>query len=191
MSQIIETATFDALTLKNPRGGKFETVETPLLLARGCSSPFGADLDTLFSPLPKFAGGTDPRKYLSLQIHVSEDAAEGFRRLDAACEFKSRQLGDWSPLVSLIDGKPFIKARINIEGGRLTTFSVDGSTLLTGWEHFCSALVECDNLKKSELNVAINPQYTWSVSGKRGLTLGIEQLAITKAEPRELIDHFA
>ena len=191
MSQNIETATFDALTLKNPRTGKYETVDTPLLLARGCSSPFGVDLDTRYAPLPQFAGGADPRKYLTVQIHVSEDAAEGFRRLDAACETKSRQLGDWLPLVSVIDERAFIKARINIEGNRLTTFSVDGSALLTGWEHFCGVLLECDNLKKSELNVVIIPQYTWSVSGKRGLTLGIEQLAIKKAEPRELIDHFA
>jgi len=191
MSQNIETATFDALTLKNPRDGKFETVDTPLLLVRGCSSPFGVELDTRYSALPKFAGGTDPRKYLSLQLHVSEKAAEGFRLLDVACEFKSQQLGDWLPLVSLINGRPFIKARIYIEGNRLTTFSVDGATLLTGWEHFSSALKVCDNLKQSELNVVIVPQYTWSVTGKRGLSLGIEQLAIKKAEPRELIDHFA
>ena len=191
MSQIIETATFDALTLKNPRGGKFETVETPLLLARGCSSPFGADLDTLFSPLPKFAGGTDPRKYISVQIHVSEDAAEGFRRLDAACKALSQHPGEWAPLVWLNDGRPFIKARINIEGFRLTTFSLDGSALLTGWEHFCSTLMVCDNLKKSELNVAIIPQYIWSVSGKRGLSLGVEQLAIKRAEIHDHIDHFA
>ena len=83
------------------------------------------------------------------------------------------------------------RRRINIEGDRLSTFSVDGSELLTGWEHFQSVLTVCNNLKGAELKAAITVQYVWSVSGKRGLTLGIEQLAIKRAEPRELVDHFA
>ena len=191
MSQIIENATFETVTLKNPRNGKFETVEAPLLLVHKCSAPFGVELDSIYSPLPVFAGGTDPRKHLAVQLELTEEAAEGFRRLDDACLAQSKHAGAWSPLVTLRDGRQFIKARINIEGDRLSTFSVDGSELLTGWEHFQSVLTTCGNLKGADLKAAITAQYVWSVSGKRGLTLGIEQLTIQKAEPRELIDHFA
>ena len=191
MSQIIENATFETVNLKNPRGGNFETVEAPLLLVHKCSAPFGVELESIYSPLPVFAGGTDPRKYLAVQLELTEEAAEGFRRLDDACLARSKHTGAWSPLVTLRDGRQFIKARINIEGARLSTFSLDGSRLLTGWEHFQSALTVCNNLKGAELKAAVTVQYVWSVSGKRGLTLGIEQLAIKRAEPRELVDHFA
>ncbi len=64
MTQLIETATFEALELK--LRGKFENVITPLLLMHEAACPYGADLESLYSPLPIFAGGTDPRKYISI-----------------------------------------------------------------------------------------------------------------------------
>jgi len=132
MSQSIETATFENISLKNPRCGKFETVDTPLLLVHSCKAPFGVELDSIYAPLPKFAGGSDPRKFLMVQLEVNEEAADGFRRLDAACLTQSKHIGEWSSLVVTRDGRQFIKARINIEGERLSTFRVDGSELLTG-----------------------------------------------------------
>ena len=97
MTQSIEKATFENTTLKNPRNGKFETVDAPVLSVQACLAPFGAELDTIYSPLPKFAGRADPRKHLTLQLEIQEEAAEGFRRLDAACMEHSKLAGAWSP----------------------------------------------------------------------------------------------
>ena len=68
MSQSIEKATFENIVLKNPRCGKFETVETPILLVHECSASFGVEVNSLYAPLPKFAGGEDPRKFLTVQL---------------------------------------------------------------------------------------------------------------------------
>jgi hypothetical protein len=40
--------------------GKFETVTSPLLLARDCQTSFGIEVEPRYTPKPLFAGGTDP-----------------------------------------------------------------------------------------------------------------------------------
>ena len=58
MTQNLEEATFEALALRSSRCGKFENiVSVPLLLAHTSAAPYGVRLDTLYSPLPIFAGG--------------------------------------------------------------------------------------------------------------------------------------
>ena len=69
MIQLIETATFAEMELK--LRGKFENVNTPLLIMQECAAPFGVDLDSIYSPLPSFAGGADTRKHLSMQLEIS------------------------------------------------------------------------------------------------------------------------
>jgi len=101
MTLNLETATFEALVLRSSRGGKFENVDAPLLLAHACTTPFGVELDSQFAPLPIFAGGNDPRKHLTVQLELTEDEAQGLRRLDSACEAASLSTGTWSPLVTL------------------------------------------------------------------------------------------
>ncbi len=114
MTQLIETATFAELELKTR--GKFENVNTPLLIMQDCTVPFGVDLDSIYCPLPLFAGGSDPRKHLSVQLEISEEAAKGFGLLDAACAERSTMLGSWSLILHTHEGRYLIKARINVEG---------------------------------------------------------------------------
>lgn len=111
-------------------GGKFENIETALLLARSCSAPFGVELDSQFAPLPVFAGGNDPRKHLTAQLEFTEEAEGGLRRLDAACAAASASLGLGTPLVTLRKGRQFAKVRILIESGkRGITFGIEQMVL--------------------------------------------------------------
>ncbi len=192
MTQLIETATFEALVLRPPRG-KFESVEAPLLLMHSCSAPFGVELDTLYSPLPTFAGGSDPRKHLTLQLEVSDEAAAGLARLDEACEALSLGGGEWSPSVKAPEGRGrnIVKVRIHLEGERATCVRSGEGELKTGWEHLGPILLQQANLRGRSLKVAIRPQYVWSVSGKRGLTLAVDQLVIIESEQALRVDHFA
>jgi hypothetical protein len=189
MTQLIETATFAELELKIR--GKFENVNTPLLIMPECTAPFGADLDSIYSPLPSFAGGTDARKHLTMQLEISEAAAKGFELLDAACSERSTMTGKWVSLVRSSEGRFIIKVRINVEGARPTAFRVGEGALQTGWEHLGPILAEHSNLRGHSLKVALCPQYIWSVSGNRGLTMSVEQFVVQARAPVVRIDHFA
>ncbi len=189
MTQLIETATFAELELKVR--GKFENVNTPLLIMQECAAPFGVDLDSIYSPLPSFAGGTDARKHLTMQLEISEEAAKGFELLNAACSERSTMAGNWVPIVHSFEGRFIIKVRINVEGARPTAFRAGEGELQTGWEHLGPILEANSNLRGFSLKVAICPQYIWSVSGNRGLVLAVEQFVVQAKAPVVRIDHFA
>ncbi len=140
MTQLIETATFEALELK--LRGKFENVITPLLIMHQSVAPFGVDLESVFSPLPAFAGGTDLRRHLVMQLEISEEAAKGFGLLDAACAERSTMLGSWSPLLHTHEGRYLSKARSDEEGARATAFRVGEREIQNGWVHLGPILSE-------------------------------------------------
>ena len=189
MTQLIETATFEALELK--LRGKFENVITPLLIMHQSVAPFGVDLESVFSPLPAFAGGTDLRRHLVMQLEISEDAARGFNLLDEACAGKSAQEGTWSPLVSTHEGRYLIKVRIYIEGGRQNAFRLGEGELLTGWDNLDPIMVHHRNLRGMTIKCAIAPQYVWCVNGKRGIALCVDQFVMEPKAQVPRIDHFA
>jgi hypothetical protein len=189
MTQLIETANFAELELKLK--GKFENIKTPLLIMHQCSVPFGVDLESVYSPLPKFAGGTDPRKHLCMQLEISEDAALRFADLDAICAARSTLPGAWVPLVHKHEERYTIKVRINVEAQRPTAFRVGDGELLTGWGHLGPILSERANLRGMSLQIAICPSYVWSVSGSRGLALTVDQFVTQACVPVARIDHFA
>ena len=81
MIQSIEKATFQNISLKSV--GKFEIPDAGILLVSDCRAPFGVELDSVYNPLPMFAGGKDPRRYLAIQLEITQEQAEGFVRLDA------------------------------------------------------------------------------------------------------------
>jgi hypothetical protein len=190
MTQILEEATFETLTLRSSRCGKFENIESsPLLLAHTCMAPFGVELDTLYAPLPIFAGGSDPRKHLTLQLELPEAAAASLRALDEACMTLSSS-AKWSPLVTLRDTRWFVKVKLLLEGDRATNFRVGEGELQHGWEHLCPILEQYNNLRGASLQAALRPMYVWNVSGKQGVALGLEQIVVTPAAPRATIDHF-
>ena len=98
--------------------GKFETITCPLLLARECQTPFGIEMESRYTPKPLFAGGSDPRKHLTMQLEVPAEVANSLSEVDAAVRRASVATGEWSPLVTERDGRYTIKARIVVEGPR-------------------------------------------------------------------------
>ena len=126
-----------------------------------------------------------------MQLEISEEAAKGLGLLDAACAERSTMLGSWTPLLHKHEGRYLIKAKINVEGARATAFRVGEGELQTGWEHLGPILSEHANLRGLSLKVAICPQFIWAVSGKRGLTLAVEQFVVQARAPVVRIDHFA
>ena len=76
--------------------GKFETIACPLLLARDCLAPYGIEVESRYTPRPLFAGGTDPRKHLTMQLEVSAEVARSLAELDAAVCQASCAKGEWT-----------------------------------------------------------------------------------------------
>jgi hypothetical protein len=190
MSQILEEATFETLALRSSRCGKFENIESPLLVAHTCTAPFGVELDSVYAPLPIFAGGADPRKHLTLQLEIPEAAAASLKRLDEACAAKSVATGEWSPLVAFKDSRCFVKVKLLVEGARPTSFRAGAGDMQQGWEHLAPLLAQHNNLRGASVKAALRPMYVWSVSGKRGISLGLEQIVVTPAPPRVTLDLF-
>jgi hypothetical protein len=189
MAQILETATFEALVVSPCTGGKYENVDTPTLLAHVCHAPFGVELESKFAPLPSFAGGSDPRKHLTVQLELSEDAAQALHRLDRACEAGSTLSGTWSPMVSLREGRHYVKARIVLEGHKATSFRVEDGDLQRGWEALGPLLHLHRNLRGAQIKAALHPGYVWAVNGRRGVTLMLEQMVAAPTKQTTL-DHF-
>jgi hypothetical protein len=185
MAVALETANFESLLLRC--SGKFENICFPILTT-SASLPYGVELESRFSPLPVFAGGTDPRKHLTVQLELSEDNAESLRRLDAACEAASTASGTWSPLVNIREGRVFVKARLMAETANLR---IEGANIPAGWDSLGPALLEHRMLRGADAKVALRASYIWSVSGKRGITLVIEQLVAQPRARNATLDYFA
>ncbi len=63
--------------------------------------------------------------------------------------------------------------------------------LLTGWDNLGPLLFHNMNLRGMAIKCAISPQYIWSVSGKRGVALSVDQFVIQPRTPTVRVDHFA
>jgi hypothetical protein len=173
--------------------GKFETVGAPLLLARECQAPFGIEIESRYTPKPLFAGGTDSRKYLTMQLKVSAETAFALVELDqAVCEASK-----WSPLVTEHDGRYTIKVRIVVEGPRPGTFRVgrvgDGQLQEAAWPELSRELDVhgCFRGAGMGMSVALRPAYIWAVSGRRGMSVICEQVVVHPSGATASIDYVA
>ena len=171
--------------------GKFETIACPLLLARDCQAPFGIEVESRYTPKPLFAGGTDPRKHLTMQLGVSAEVASSLAELDAAVCQASGARGDWSPLVTERDGHFTVKVRVVVEGPRPATFRVgDGDLQEAAWPALSCALDAHGCFRGAGMSVALRPAYIWAVSGRRGLSLICEQFVAQPSGTSVLVDYF-
>jgi hypothetical protein len=172
--------------------GKFETVTSPLLLARDCHAPFGIEVQSRYVPLPLFAGGTDPRKHLTVQLEVSAEVANSLAELDAAVCAASSATGEWSPLVSERDGRYTLKARIIVEGPRPCTFRVgEGQLQEAAWPALSRELDAHGCFRGAGMSVALRPAYVWAVSGRRGMSVICEQFVAHPSGADVTVDYFA
>jgi hypothetical protein len=172
--------------------GKFETVSCPLLLARECLAPFGIELESRYTPRPVFAGGTDPRKHLTMQLEVPAPVADALRELDDAIRGASCAPGEWAPLVTEREGRHSIKARIIVEGPRPATFRVgEGQLKEATWSALGCELDAHGCFRGARMSVALRPAYVWAVSGRRGLSVIAEQFVAHPSCESLAVDHFA
>ena len=187
-------------SLINVRQGrqKFEAVAAPLLLAREVSVPFGIEVESRYCPRPIFAGGSDPRKHLTMQIELPAEVAQHLSQLDEAVCSASQAPGQWSPLVTEREGGRYlIKVRIIVEGPRPATFRVccggEGQMMIqeATWSNLSCELDEYAGFRGTSMKVALRPAYVWCVSGRRGLSLICEQFVVTPSERAMAIDYFA
>ena len=171
--------------------GKFETIVSPLLLARDCLAPFGIEVESRYTPKPLFAGGTDPRKHLTMQLQVSEEVANSLSALDAAACRASGAKGDWFPLVAERDGGYTVKDRIIVEGRPATYRVGDGDLQEAAWPALSCALDAHGCFRGAGMSVALRPAYVWAVSGRRGLSLICEQFVAQPSGATLPVDYFA
>jgi hypothetical protein len=161
------------------------------LLIRECTAPYGIEVESRYTPKPLFAGGTDPRKHLTMQLEVSEEVAQSLTALDAAVCQASGAKGDWSPLVTERDGRYTVKVRIVVEG-RPATFRVgEGEMQEAAWPALSCALDAHGCFRGASMSVALRPAYVWAVSGRRGLSLVCEQFVAQPSGATIPIDYFA
>jgi hypothetical protein len=172
--------------------GKFETVACPLLLARDCVAPFGIEVESRYTPKPLFAGGSDPRKHLTVQLEVSAEVANSLAEMDAAVCAASSATGEWSPLVTERDGRYTLKARIVVEGPRPCTFRVGDAQLQeAAWPALSRELDAHGCFRGAGMSVALRPAYIWAVSGRRGLSVICEQFVAHPSGANLSVDYFA
>jgi hypothetical protein len=172
--------------------GKFETIGCPLLLARECHAPFGVEVESRYTPKPLFAGGTDPRKHLTMQLEVPAEVANSLAELDAAVCRASAAAGEWSPLVNEREGRYMVKVRVVVEGPRPATFRVgDGELQEAAWPALSRELDAHGCFRGAAMSVALRPAYVWAVSGRRGLSLICEQFVAQPSAANVSIDYFA
>jgi hypothetical protein len=172
--------------------GKFETVACPLLLARDCQTPFGIEVEPRYTPKPLFAGGTDPRKYLTMQLEVPAEVASAVAELDQAVCGASSAAGEWSPLVTERDGRYTVKACIVVEGPRPCTFRVGDAQLQeVAWPALSRELDAHGCFRGAGMSVALRPAYVWAVSSRRGLSVICEQFVAHPSGATLSVDYFA
>ncbi len=78
-----------------------------------------------------------------------------------------------------------------MEGGRQTAFRLGEGELLTGWANLGPILEHHRSLRGMTIKCAIAPQYVWSVNGKRGVALCVDQFVMEPKAQVARIDHFA
>ena len=104
----------------------------------------------------------------------------------------SQAPGEWAPLVTERDGRYFVKARLAVEG-RQGSMRIDGGELQpTSWQNI-SLVFDChNNLRGAQMDAALRPAYIWSVHGRRGLSVYLEQFAARPAAAvaRAPVDYF-
>jgi len=172
--------------------GKFETVACPLLLVRDAQSPFGIEVESRYTPKPIFAGGSDPRKHLTMQLEVSAETAAALDELDQAVHAASTATGEWARLVTEREGRYTIKARVVVEGNRPCTFRVgDGALQEAAWPALSRELDAHGSFRGAAMSVALRPAYIWAVSGRRGLSMICEQFVAHPSDTAMQIDYFA
>jgi hypothetical protein len=136
-----------------------KTVASPLLLARECQAPFGVEVESRYTPKPLFAGGTDPRKHLTLQLEVSADVSSALAAGRSSARGELRH-GRVVASITERDGCYTFKARIWVEGPRPATFRVgEGQLHKAAWLALSCELLMHGCFRAVGVQMALRPAY--------------------------------
>ncbi len=183
-----------ALEQRVYQGKTFEFFRDPptILSARdeAICLPFGIEIEGRYTPRPHFAGGTDQRNHLTVQIAVGAETAAAIRRAEEAFAAKTSLNGEWAPAVVEKNGRSLLKARLIVSGPNLSHFrhGVEGP-LRSGWAALEGLLSH--DLRGAMGRVAVMPQKIWKMQGQVGCTWRILQLDVDPRTQEEVKDHFA
>ena len=165
----------------------FEFVSAPPLIASGgITLAYGIELEGRFTELPVFAGGTNDRSYVQLNLAIDSEFAERVSGLETTVRNKTAFRGDWTSSVTDKGGIPTIKVRLDVTSAGPTSFRVGNTPLARGWPALKEMLDKHGNLRGAAAKVVLRPQKVWEVQGKVGITWKLLQIDL---EPCEITVH--
>ena len=176
------------------QGKTFEFFKDPptILSARdeAICLPYGIEVENRFAPRPHWAGGSDTRNHLAVQIAVGTETAAALRSAKEAFAARTSLGGDWASAVTEKNGRYLFKTRLIVSASpNLSRFryGVD-RPLCSGWPALEELLSQ--DLRGALGRVAVMPVKLWKMQGTVGCTWRVLQLDV---EPRaqEVKDYFA
>ena len=152
--------------------------------------PYGIEVESRFVPRPSFAGGTDSRNYINVQIALGSKTAAAIRSAEEAFAAKTSFSGEWASSVVEKNGRTLFKCRLVVsDSPNLSRFRCGAEgPLCHGWPALEELLSH--ELRGALGKVAVMPAKIWKVQGQVGCTWRVLQLDV---EPRaeEIKDYFA
>ena len=152
--------------------------------------PYGVEVETMYTGRPVFAGGTEDRNYLNVQISLGDEMADAIRNAEAAFAEKTTFKGEWAPSVIDKNGRKMFKCRLQVIGANnLSHFrhNIEGE-LRSGWAAL-EGLLAFD-IRGARGRLAVQPSKIWKVKGNVGCTWRVLQLDV-EPNTKEVKDYFA
>ena len=165
----------------------FEFVTSPPLIANsGISVAYGIELQGKFTELPLFAGGTNDRSYVQLNLAIGSDFADQVSELEASVRSKTAFRGEWTNAVSVKGDTHMLKVRLDVTSASPTNFRVGKAPLACGWPALKEMLDTHGSLRGAAVKVVLRPQKVWEVQGNVGITWKLVQADF---QPHEAVVH--
>ena len=152
--------------------------------------PYGAEVESRFTPRPAFAGGADPRNYIIVQIALGSKTAAAIRSAEETFAAKTSFSGEWTSAVVEKNGRLFMKCRLVVSASpNLSHFrrGVEGP-LCSGWPALEELLSH--DLRGACGRVALMPSKIWRMQGQVGCTWRVLQLDVQPIL-KEVKDYFS
>ena len=177
------------IELKTQKYGNktFEFVTAPPLVANsGISVAYGIELEGRFTELPIFAGGTNDRSYVQLNLAIDSEFADQVSALETSVRNKTAFRGQWTNAVSVKGDTHMLKVRLDVTSASPTNFRVSNAPLASGWPALQKLLDTYGNLRGASVKVVLRPQKVWEVQGNVGITWKLVQADF---QPHEAVVH--
>ena len=165
----------------------FEFVtSSPIVANSGISVAYGIELEGRFTELPIFAGGTNDRSYVQLNLAIDSEFADQVSALETSVRKKTAFQGQWTNAVSVKGDTHMLKVRLDVTSASPTNFRVGNAPLTCGWLALKEMLDTHGSLRGAAVKVVLRPQKVWEVQAKVGITWKLIQADF---QPHEAVVH--